>query len=409
MNMNTTPSSERTHIGIFGRRNAGKSSIINALTGQSLAIVSDIKGTTTDPVMKSMELLPLGPVVMIDTPGLDDQGSLGLLRVQKAFQILNKTDIALLVIDSTLGISNEDINIFTRIRSKQIPFLIVLNKTDQSDCLETMIGNLAHELQIEKSLIIPASAKTGMNINELKEKIASIAPEEGENRQIVSDIITPGDFVVLVVPIDKAAPKGRLILPQQQTIRDILDSGAVSIVTRDSELKNTLEKLGARPSLVITDSQVFERAAEIVPADIPLTSFSILFARYKGNLVSVAKGAKAIDRLNNGDTVLISEGCTHHRQCEDIGTVKLPAWLRKYTGKELNFEFTSGTEFPLNLNNYSLIIHCGGCMLNEREMKYRLKCAEDAGIPITNYGTAIAYMKGILKRSISVFGMQNIL
>ncbi|MEZ3436501.1 MAG: [FeFe] hydrogenase H-cluster maturation GTPase HydF [Lachnospiraceae bacterium] len=409
MNMNTTPSSERTHIGIFGRRNAGKSSIINALTGQSLAIVSDIKGTTTDPVMKSMELLPLGPVVMIDTPGLDDQGSLGLLRVQKAFQILNKTDIALLVIDSTLGISNEDINIFTRIRSKQIPFLIVLNKTDQSDCLETMIGNLAHELQIEKSLIIPASAKTGMNINELKEKIASIAPEEGENRQIVSDLITPGDFVVLVVPIDKAAPKGRLILPQQQTIRDILDSGAVSIVTRDSELKNTLEKLGIRPSLVITDSQVFDRATEIVPADIPLTSFSILFARYKGNLVSVAKGAKAIDRLNNGDTVLISEGCTHHRQCEDIGTVKLPAWLRKYTGKELNFEFTSGTEFPLNLNNYSLIIHCGGCMLNEREMKYRLKCAEDAGIPITNYGTAIAFMKGILKRSISVFGMQNIL
>ena len=378
MSMNITPSSERTHIGIFGRRNAGKSSIINALTNQKLAIVSDIKGTTTDPVTKVMELLPLGPVVMIDTPGLDDEGELGLLRVQKAFQILNKTDIALLVIDSTLGISNEDIDILTRIRQKQIPFLI-----------------------------IPASAKTGMNIYELKEKIASIAPKEDANHQIAGDLISPGDFVVLVVPIDKAAPKGRLILPQQQTIRDILDTGAVSIVTRETELKKTLAGLGTKPSLVITDSQVFEQAAKIIPVEIPLTSFSILFARYKGSLKTVVNGAEVIDALENGDTVLISEGCTHHRQCEDIGTIKLPNWLRKYTGKELNFEFTSGTEFPLNLTKYKLIIHCGGCTLNEREMKYRLKCAEDAGIPITNYGTAIAYMKGILERSISVFNIHT--
>lgn len=407
MSMNITPSSERTHIGIFGRRNAGKSSIINALTNQKLAIVSDIKGTTTDPVTKVMELLPLGPVVMIDTPGLDDEGELGLLRVQKASQILNKTDIALLVIDSTLGISNEDIDILTQIRQKQIPFLIILNKADKSDCHEAIIENLSLEFQTHKNLIIPASAKTGMNIYELKEKIASIAPKEDANHQIAGDLISPGDFVVLVVPIDKAAPKGRLILPQQQTIRDILDTGAVSIVTRETELKKTLAGLGTKPSLVITDSQVFEQAAKIIPVEIPLTSFSILFARYKGSLKTVVNGAEVIDALENGDTVLISEGCTHHRQCEDIGTIKLPNWLRKYTGKELNFEFTSGTEFPLNLTKYKLIIHCGGCTLNEREMKYRLKCAEDAGIPITNYGTAIAYMKGILERSISVFNIHT--
>lgn len=403
--MNKTPSSERTHIGIFGRRNAGKSSIINALTGQSLAIVSDIKGTTTDPVMKAMELLPLGPVVMIDTPGLDDEGKLGALRIQKAYQILNKTDIALLVIDSTLGASRADLDIFTQIRKKQIPCLIVLNKDDQATDQNSTIKNLTQEFRTEENLIIRVSAKTQKNIYELKEKIAALVPEEESSRQIVGDLISPGDFVILVVPIDKAAPKGRLILPQQQTIRDILESGAVSVVTRDSELPDTLAWLGTKPALVITDSQVFEQVAKDIPKDIPLTSFSILFARYKGNLETVVNGANAIDTLKDGDTVLISEGCTHHRQCEDIGTVKLPNWLRRHTGRDLNFEFTSGTEFPSDLQKYQLIIHCGGCTLNEREMKYRLKCAEDAKVkvPITNYGTAIAYMKGILKRSISVF------
>ncbi len=400
--MNTTPSSERTHIGIFGRRNAGKSSIINALTGQSLAIVSDIKGTTTDPVMKAMELLPLGPVVMIDTPGLDDEGELGELRMQKAYQILNKTDIALLVIDGTLGASKEDLDIFTQIRKKQIPCLIVLNKDDQTAGQDAVIKRLAQEFRTEESFIIRTSARTQKNIYELKEKIAALVPEEESPRRIVRDLISPGDFVVLVIPIDKAAPKGRLILPQQQTIRDILEAGAVSVVTRESELPDTLARLGTKPALVITDSQVFEQVAKDVPEDIPLTSFSILFARYKGNLETVVNGANAIDTLKDGDTVLISEGCTHHRQCEDIGTVKLPNWLRKHTGKDLHFEFTSGTEFPLDLHKYRLIIHCGGCTLNEREMKYRLKCAEDAEVPITNYGTAIAYMKGILKRSISL-------
>lgn len=401
--MNTTPSSERTHIGIFGRRNAGKSSIINALTGQRLAIVSDIKGTTTDPVMKAMELLPLGPVVMIDTPGLDDAGDLGMLRMQKTYQILNKTDIAILVIDGTLEITGEDLDIFTHIRRKQIPCLIVLNKADLAVSQDSITEKITREFQINKEQILWVSAETGLHIHELKEAIAGLAPSEDINRRIVSDLIAPGDFVLLVVPIDKAAPKGRLILPQQQTIRDLLDGGAVSIVTRDSDLPETLSRLGREPALVITDSQVFEQTAKAVPAHIPLTSFSILFARYKGNLDTVAEGARVIDSLKSGDTVLISEGCTHHRQCEDIGTVKLPGWLRKYTGKELNFEFTSGTEFPLNLSKYTLIIHCGGCTLNEREMKYRLKCAEDAGIPITNYGTAIAYMKGILERSIAVF------
>lgn len=401
--MNTTPSSERTHIGIFGRRNAGKSSIINALTGQSLAIVSDIKGTTTDPVMKAMELLPLGPVVMIDTPGLDDEGELGELRMQKAYQILNKTDIALLVIDGTLGASKEDLDIFTQIRKKQIPCLIVLNKDDQAAGQEAVIKRLVQEFRTEERFIIRTSARTQKNIYELKEKIAALVPEEESPRRIVRDLISPGDFVVLVVPIDKDAPKGRLILPQQQTIRDILEAGAVSVVTRESELPDTLARLGTKPALVITDSQVFEQVAGNVPEDIPLTSFSILFARYKGNLETVVNGAYAIDTLKDGDTVLISEGCTHHRQCEDIGTVKLPNWLRKHTGKDLHFEFTSGTEFPPDLHKYQLIIHCGGCTLNEREMKYRLKCAEDAEVPITNYGTAIAYIKGILKRSISLF------
>lgn len=401
MSLNNTPSAERIHIGIFGRRNAGKSSLINALTGQNLAIVSDVKGTTTDPVLKAMELLPLGPVVMIDTPGLDDTGELGALRIQKTYQILNKTDIALVVIDATVGMTDADAAILTRIQEKEIPYLLVWNKADQLGTDAELKGNFAGSIPKEHSILI--SASTGSHIHELKEKLASLVPTQGNDRRIVSDLIRPGDFVVLVVPIDKAAPKGRLILPQQQTIRDILDTGATAIVTRDTELSDTLNRLGELPSLVITDSQAFEKVAKRTPPEVPLTSFSILFARYKGNLNTVVNGARALDTLKDQDTVLICEGCTHHRQCEDIGTVKLPRWIREHTGKSLNFVFTSGTEFPTDLRPYRMIIHCGGCTLNEREMQFRLKCAEDAGIPITNYGTAIAYMKGILERSIQVF------
>lgn len=401
MSLNNTPSAERIHIVIFGRRNAGKSSLINALTGQNLAIVSDVKGTTTDPVLKAMELLPLGPVVMIDTPGLDDTGELGALRIQKTYQILNKTDIALVVIDATIGMTDADAAILMRIQEKEIPYLLVWNKADQLGTDAELKGNFAGSIPKEHSILI--SASTGSHIHELKEKLASLVPTQGNDRRIVSDLIRPGDFVVLVVPIDKAAPKGRLILPQQQTIRDILDTGATAIVTRDTELSDTLNRLGEPPSLVITDSQAFEKVARLTPPEVPLTSFSILFARYKGNLNTVVNGARALDMLKDQDTVLICEGCTHHRQCEDIGTVKLPRWIREHTGKSLNFVFTSGTEFPTDLRPYRMIIHCGGCTLNEREMQFRLKCAEDAGIPITNYGTAIAYMKGILERSIQVF------
>lgn len=403
MSLNTTPSAERTHIGIFGRRNAGKSSLINALTGQSLAIVSEVKGTTTDPVLKAMELLPLGPVVMIDTPGLDDEGNLGALRIQKAYQILNKTDIAILVIDGTSAPSPEDLDILSLIQKKGIPFLVVLNKADLISSSETTVKKAADILQVQPERLFWASASSGSHIQELKEAIACLVPEEDQTRRIAADLVQPLDFVILVVPIDSAAPKGRLILPQQQTIRDLLEARAVSIVVRESELAKTLAKLDRRPDLVITDSQAFQEVASIVPNDIPLTSFSILFARYKGNLELLAAGAKTLDSLEDGDHILISEGCTHHRQCEDIGTVKLPLWIRTHTGKELSFDFTSGTEFPLDLQRYRLIIHCGGCTLNEREMKYRLKCAEDAGIPITNYGTAIAYMKGILARSLEIF------
>lgn len=397
MSLNSTPSSDRVHIGIFGRRNAGKSSIINAITGQNLAIVSDVKGTTTDPVLKAMELLPLGPVVMIDTPGLDDEGELGALRIQKAYQILNKTDIAVLVVDGSVGMTKEDHGILNRIREKKIPYVVVLNKADLTDQIS------ANYADIPSENVIAVSTTTGENIHELKGLIARQAPVEETKLKIAADFIEPGDFVVLVVPIDKSAPKGRLILPQQQTIRDILEAGAVSVTVRDTELEDTLAQLGKKPALVITDSQVFGKVSAVVPEDIPLTSFSILFARYKGNLGIVVNGAKTLDTLEDGDTILISEGCTHHRQCEDIGTVKIPRLVRKHTGKELNFEFTSGTEFPLDLSKYKMIIHCGGCTLNEREMKYRLKCAQDQKIPITNYGIAIAHMQGILKRSIEIF------
>lgn len=393
MSMNNTPSSERIHIGIFGKRNAGKSSIINAITGQNLAIVSDVKGTTTDPVLKAMELLPIGPVVLIDTPGLDDMGELGKLRVKKAYQMLNKTDVALLIVDAGVGMTEADKRILERIKAKQIPYLIVMNKAD----LE-----VENESRSEQNVIY-VSAKIGKNIHQLKEKIAECAKTEEGKKRIVGDLLKPYDFVVLVVPIDEAAPKGRLILPQQQTIRDILDAGATAIVVKDTELGETLEKLERKPRIVITDSQVFGKVAKIVPEDVPLTSFSILMARYKGDLQSVVQGAKMLDLLRAGDTILISEGCTHHRQCDDIGTVKLPRWVREHTDKKIRFEYTSGTEFPDDLSKYQLIIHCGGCMLNEREMKYRLKCAQDQGIPMTNYGIAIAHMKGILERSIELF------
>lgn len=402
MSLNNTPSGERIHIGLFGRRNAGKSSIINAITGQNLAIVSDIEGTTTDPVIKSMELLPLGPVVVIDTPGLDDVGELGALRIRKAYQMLNKTDIALLIIDSGYGVTDEDLRILKQIQKKNIPYLVVLNKCELTEDLNALTNALA-VCQADSEHIIPVSAEKRIHIQELKDRIASLAPDQDSDRRIVGDLIHPSDFIVLVVPVDKAAPKGRLILPQQQTIRDILDSRAISIVVQDTELKETLDSLGRTPSLVITDSQVFGRVAKDTPHDIPMTSFSILFARYKGNLKSLVNGAQAIDTLEDGDKVLISEGCTHHRQCGDIGTEKLPNWLKQHTEKNLTYEFTSGTEFPLELDQYKLIIHCGGCMLNEREMKYRIKCAEDAGIPMTNYGTAIAHMHGILERSLEIF------
>lgn len=393
MGLNNTPMAERVHIGIFGRRNAGKSSIINAMTGQNLAIVSDVAGTTTDPVLKAMELLPLGPVVIIDTPGLDDEGELGRLRVQKAYQVLNKTDIAVVVIDGSVGKTAADEEILERIREKKIPYMIVKNKSDLQAAEE------------DEENVISVSAKTGQNIYALKERIAALAPKEDMTRKIVGDLLKPNDLAVLVVPIDSAAPKGRLILPQQQTIRDILETGAVSVVTRDHELKETLASLGKKPKLVITDSQIFGRVSKEVPADMQLTSFSILMARYKGDLKPNVKGARALEQLQDGDVVLISEGCTHHRQCEDIGTVKLPRWIKEHTGKELRFEFTSGTEFPLDLSSYKLIVHCGGCMLNEREMKYRLKCAEDQGIPMTNYGICIAYINGILERSLVPFGI----
>ena len=413
MSMNQTPASERVHIGFFGKRNAGKSSVMNAVTGQDLAVVSDVKGTTTDPVSKSMELLPLGPVVMIDTPGIDDEGELGDLRVRKSYQVLNKTDVAVLVIDGSVGASHEDVALIGRIRAKKIPCIIVVNKKEVT--LQGTVGQISEMLgtgesdrtvqpnQSDACRILQVSALTGEGINELKEQIAQAAKIQEPERCLVRDILEPSDIVVLVVPIDKAAPKGRLILPQQQTIRDILEADAVSVVVKENELKNVLLNLKKKPKLVITDSQVFGKVAADTPDDILLTSFSILFARYKGNLESAVRGVTALDTLENGDTVLISEGCTHHRQCGDIGTVKIPTWIGKYTGKKINIETTSGTEFPDDLGKYKLILHCGGCMLNEREMKYRLKCAKDQGIPMTNYGIAIAYMKGILKRSVEVF------
>ena len=398
MGMNQTPASERVHIGFFGKRNAGKSSVMNAVTGQKLAVVSEVKGTTTDPVYKTMELLPLGPVVMMDTPGIDDEGELGTLRVKKSWQVLNKTDTAVLVIDAGEGVSPEDKRMLERIREKEIPYVVALNKAELVEAED--IRKAKEALDVPEELLLPVSAEKGTGIHELKEKIAEVAGKEENKKRLVGDMLSPGDLVVLVVPIDSAAPKGRLILPQQQTIRDVLESGAISVVTRETELKETLASLGRKPRLVITDSQAFGKVSADTPEDIWLTSFSILMARYKGNLDILLEGVRALDTLKDGDTVLISEGCTHHRQCDDIGTVKIPRWIREYTGKKLHFATTSGTEFPDELGEYSLIVHCGGCMLNEREVQYRLKCAKDQEVPITNYGMLIAQVHGILKRSL---------
>lgn len=405
MSLNNTPSGDRIHIGIFGRRNAGKSSIINAITDQNLAIVSDTPGTTTDPVSKAMELLPLGPVVIIDTPGLDDSGDLGSLRVEKASQVLNKTDIAVLVIDASLGLNEADIRILDKIKKKEIPFVLVKNKVDLYSTSDMPLHNDGIMDDIDDANIIEVSTKTGYHIMELKELIARQVPDATADKRIVGDLLSPSDFVLLVVPLDSAAPKGRLILPQQQTIRDILEAHAVPIVVPENQLADTLTVLGKDPALVITDSQIFGKVSADTPSDILLTSFSILFARYKGNLDVLSAGAKALDSLTEGSRILICEGCTHHRQCGDIGTVKLPKLLKNYTGKELCYSFTSGTEFPEDLSSYSLIIHCGGCMLNDKEMQYRLKCAEDLNVPMTNYGIAIAQMTGILARSLKPFSL----
>ena len=404
MSLNATPSSERLHIGIFGKRNAGKSSLINALTGQNLAIVSDIKGTTTDPVLKSMELLPLGPVVLIDTPGLDDHGPLGDLRVQKTYQMLNKTDIAILVVDGTIGMTEEDLALLEQIQKKQIPYVIAFNKCDLCPASESQMPDTTTDTSKNGSAI-SISAASGFQISALKDLLGAIQPSEETKLPIVSDLLSPMDLVILVIPIDASAPKGRLILPQQQTIRDILDHHGRVLCVQDTELRQTLDELSVKPRMVITDSQAFAQVDRQTPKDIPLTSFSILFARHKGNLSTVVNGAHTLDSISDGDKILISEGCTHHRQCEDIGTVKLPRLIRSYTNCEPAFHITSGTEFPADLSPYKLIIHCGGCMLNDREMKYRIACAEDQNVPITNYGIAIAQMKGILFRSIELFDL----
>lgn len=391
MGLQDTPSSERVQIGFFGCRNAGKSSLVNAVTNQEMAVVSPVKGTTTDPVTKAMELLPLGPVLIIDTPGIDDEGGLGAQRVKRTKQILNRIDCAVLVVDSVAGKTKADEELLSLFQEKQIPFLIAYNKSD----LQMPV------LSKENEVAVSALEKTG--IEELKERIAALGKENQKERMLVRDLVKAEDLVVLVTPIDSSAPKGRLILPQQQTIRDLLEADAIPVVTKENTLKTTLESLAKKPAMVITDSQAFAQVSKDTPLDIPLTSFSILMARYKGFLEGAVQGVAAIETLQDGDKVLICEGCTHHRQCEDIGTVKIPRWLRQHTGKELKLVHTSGKDFPEDLSPYRLVIHCGGCMLNEREVAYRQKCAADAGIPFTNYGIAIAYMTGILKRSIEIF------
>lgn len=396
MDLNATPSAERTHIGIFGRRNAGKSSLINAITGQNLAIVSDTKGTTTDPVYKAMEILPLGPVMIIDTPGIDDVGELGAQRVQKAVQVLNKTDIAVLVIDSTLGPDKEDTALLERIKERRLPVIAAFTKVEAGLDLtgfEKILG--------VKCMAVDSAA--GTNIAALRQALAALVPDKKDPQQLVGDLVEPGDVALLVVPVDSAAPKGRLILPQQQVIRGLLDAGAMPIVTRDSELTQCLAALNSKPKIIITDSQVFGFVARTVPQDVLLTSFSILFARYKGDLKEAVRSVNMLRHIKDGDRILISEGCTHHRQCGDIGTVKLPAWIKKFTGAEPEFDWTSGTGFTEDLTRYKLIIHCGACMLNEKEMQHRIRCAKQQGVPITNYGITIAYINGILRRTLGPF------
>lgn len=387
MSLNATPKGERLHIGIFGRRNAGKSSIINAITNQDIAIVSDVKGTTTDPVYKAMEMLPIGPVMIIDTPGIDDAGELGQARVKASYRVLNKCDMVLLIVDANEGFTDSDRALLEKVKEKNIPYVIAFNKCDEAECNEEGV--------------IAVSAKNNINIDLLKEELIKISAGEKPDRQLVGDLIDEGDIILLVVPIDSAAPKGRLILPQQQTIRDILDSDGVTIVVKEDKVKESVEKF--KPKMVICDSQVFGKVKKDVPEDVLLTSFSILFARYKGDLNVNLEGVKRLDNLSDGDCVLISEGCTHHRQCGDIGTVKMPMWIKKHTGKDLSFEFTSGGEFPEDLSSFALVVHCGGCTLNEKEMKYRMACSTDAHVPIVNYGMAIAHMNGILKRSLEPF------
>ena len=392
MSLNTTPSSERIHIAFFGRRNAGKSSVVNAVTGQALSVVSEVKGTTTDPVYKAMELLPLGPVMIVDTAGIDDEGELGSLRVEKTRAVLAKTDIAILVVDGTAGISPVEEELLSEFRSRKLPYLIVYNKSE-----------LTGERTLDSVHEICVSALTGENINELRELIARQVRPDTNPKPLLADLVSAGDILVLVIPIDEAAPKGRLILPQQQVIRAALEEGAIPVCCRDSELALTLKKLPAPPLMVITDSQAFGSVSAIVPEEVPLTSFSILFARYKGDLETVVRGAAALDTLQDGDRVLLSEGCTHHRQCNDIGTVKLPAWIRKYTGCEPEFCWSSGTEFPRDLSGYALVVHCGACMLPPREVQFRQSICREQQVPITNYGTAIAHCHGILRRSLSLF------
>ena len=398
--LNETPQGERVHIALFGRRNVGKSSLINALTGQEVSIVSDVKGTTTDPVYKAMELLPLGPIMIIDTPGLDDEGALGALRVQRTRDVLNKTDVALLVLEADHGLGACEQEILALVRAKGIPLLVVFNKADLLPPSEAALRQAA---EAAKAPVHAVSSTTKDGIEELKFALAKAVPEEADKLQLVGDLLHPSDLVVLVTPIDKAAPKGRLILPQQQTIRDILEADAIAVVTKEFELRETLGSLGRKPRLVVTDSQVFAKVSADVPRDVPLTSFSILFARYKGDLAELVRGAQAVEALKDGDRVLVAEGCTHHRQSDDIGTVKIPRWLRQHTGKQLVFEHASGMKYPRDLSQYALLIHCGACMLNRREMHYRIHQAKAAGVPIVNYGVLIAHLQGILERCLEPF------
>ena len=411
MSLNQTVSAERVHISFFGRRNAGKSSLVNAVTGQNLAVVSDVKGTTTDPVKKSMELLPIGPVVIIDTPGFDDEGTLGELRVQKTREILAKTDVAVLVLDATEEPGVQEQEFLALLQEKKLPFVVVKNKVDLVEGVEKESDARVHvgaktevngkEQNAYQELYV--SATQNINIKELKELLGTLAKSKENNKKIVADLLEPGDVVILVTPIDESAPKGRLILPQQQTIRDIIDAGCMAFVCQDTELPQTLAALAKPPKMVITDSQAFGRVSKMVPENIALTSFSILFARYKGDLVTQVKGAAMLSKLQDGDKILIAEGCTHHRQCGDIGTVKLPNWIQKFSNAKVQIDFTSGGEFPQDVSEYKLIVHCGGCMLNEAEMKHRIALAKEADVPMTNYGVAIAHVNGILKRSLELF------